>query len=76
MEKETVMSIGPGDTQEAVDARAAQHIIDTAARDAAEAARIAARQAPPIPSGNSIPALRDEVAALRQALINAGLIDP
>jgi len=34
-----------------------------------------ARKAPPIPSGNSIPALRDEVAALRQALINAGLLD-
>lgn len=32
-------------------------------------------QAPPIPSGNSIPALRDEVAALRQVLIDAGLLD-
>ena len=34
------------------------------------------RQAPPAPSGNSIPALRDEVALLRQTLINAGLLDP
>jgi len=33
------------------------------------------RKAPPVPSGNSIPALRDEVAALRQVLIDAGLLD-
>ena len=33
------------------------------------------RQAPPIPSGVSIPALRAEVAALRQVLIDAGLLD-
>jgi len=32
------------------------------------------RQAPPIPSGTSVPALRDEVAALRQVLINAGIL--
>jgi len=34
------------------------------------------RQAPPVPSGVSIPALRAEVAALRQVLIDAGLLDP
>jgi len=34
------------------------------------------RKAPPIPVGNSIPALRDEVAALRQVLIDVGLLDP
>jgi hypothetical protein len=37
--------------------------------------RIAARKAPPVPSGNSIPALRAEVAALRQVLIDAGILD-
>ena len=33
------------------------------------------RKAPPVPSGNSIPALRNEVAALRRALIDAGILD-
>ena len=58
------------------DARKAAHDIEVAARDAAEAARLAARKAPPAPSGNSIPALRDEVALLRQTMIDAGLLDP
>ena len=29
--------------------------------------------APPVPVGNSVPALRDEVAEIREALIDAGI---
>ena len=41
----------------------------------ADATAKAARKSPPAPNGNSIPALRDELAALQQKLIDAGVLD-
>jgi len=57
---------GPRPTNAAINAKVADIVANP---------RPSPRKAPPIPSGVSIPALRAEVAALRQVLIDAGILD-
>ena len=69
------MTIGPGDSQEAVDARRIQHDIYVAEKKAEDADRVEARKCPPVPSGTTIAALRAELTRLQDCLVAAGHLD-